>query len=193
MVKKSLLLTLVIFLNLTVLTPFSDALASEKDYKQQEQLSDVDLDKKVVEKEIDKLRNAGINEFSIVTGFEDKDESVLFPDNANTQAKWKTILTGSKTLTRADFYAHGAYIFMITSILGWGRTLTSILAGVLGVAVTAVPNALPGEKLRFKKEMKWVNKKKYIYDIRTTEYIRRNGKTAIISRKVIREDGWGNG
>jgi len=198
-VKKSMLLTLVMILGLAVLAPFADAVAAEREYEQQqEQLSDEELEKQVIEKEVAKLREAGINDFSIVTGFEDETDSVLFTEDVdtedvNTQAKWKTILTGSKTLTRADFYAQGAYIFFLTTLLGWGSKLATVIAGVLGVAVSSVPSALVGEKLRYKKEMKWVNKKKYIYDIRTTEYIRRNGKTAIISRKVVREDGWGNG
>ena len=105
---------------------------------------------------------------------------------------WATIATGSKTLTTADFVASAASVTLLTSLLGWGSVSRTALAMFLGVAVSAVPKALPGEKVYFRREMRWLDKDKYIYDVRTTEYLYRNGKQFTITNKIVRENGWGN-
>ena len=80
----------------------------------------------------------------------------------------------------------------MTSLLGWKSKTLKYIASALGFSAAVLPVALVNEKLRWNKKIKWVDKKKYIYDIKTTEYITRNGKTAIISEQTIRENGWGN-
>lgn len=196
MFNRYFIVTLVLALFVTCLTPFSAAVAMEKGVKkQQEKLSYDEIEKKIIEKEMQKVDLNEVDQFKVFGNFEtDKNESVLFSGDVTTQAeKWKTILQTSRVIKKADFYISAGSLFLLTLWLGWGRVAVGVIAGVLGVAVSAVPSALPGERLHVTKKMKWVDRKKYIYDIQTTEYIKRGKKTAIIAKKTVREDGWGNG
>ncbi|MFL0438753.1 hypothetical protein [Bacillus pumilus] len=195
MFNRFLIVTLTLALFVTCLTPFSVAVAMEKDVqKQQEKLSYAEIEKKIIEKEMQKIDLNEVDQFKVFGNFEEpKNESVLLSGDVTTQAeKWKTILTASRTIKKADFYISAGTLFLLTVWLGWGRVTLSLIAGVLGVAISAVPNALPGEKIHVIKKMKWVDRKKYIYDIQTTEYIKRGKKKATINKKTIRENGWGN-
>ncbi|MGE6556748.1 hypothetical protein [Exiguobacterium artemiae] len=118
---------------------------------------------------------------------------VMTNDPGGNTSSWNRIYTGSKIITNSDFYAAGTIIAIESSIFGWSSVARSILASVFGVAYNSVPKALTGEKIHIVKDMKWIDKKKYIYDIRTVEYIERNGKRVNINSQVVREDGWGNG
>lgn len=129
----------------------------------------------------------------VAKGAEPAPPRVMVNDPGGNTSSWNRIYTGSKTLTKADFYASGSVMVIKSSLFGWGSALRSTIATVLGVYYGSVPSALVGEKLRIAKDMKWVDKKKYIYDVRTVEYIERNGKRVNIFTQVVREDGWGNG
>ncbi|WP_350303279.1 hypothetical protein [Bacillus pumilus] len=195
MFNRYFIVTLVLALFVTCLTPFSAAVAMEKDVKkQQEKLSYAEIEKKIIEKEMEKMDLNEVDRFKVFGNFEvPKNESVLLSGDVTTQAeKWKTILTASRIIKKADFYISSGTLFLLTLWLGWGRVGVGIIAGVLGVAVSAVPNALPGERIHVIKKRKWVDRKKYIYDIQTTEYIKRGKKKATINKKTIRENGWGN-
>ncbi|QFK72398.1 hypothetical protein F7984_14680 [Pradoshia sp. D12] len=184
--------TLVLALFVTCLTPFSAAAAG------QEGLSDAEIENKIIEKEFQNVDLNEFDEFEVYEGFASivpetdsgkiGTRAVLGPDIGGT-TYWTTIASGSKKLTKADFYISGAYVVMYTSLLGkWSKTIAAI-ASALGFAANTVPSALVGEKLKWTKKIKWVSKTKGIYDIKTTEYIERNGKKVTIGERTIREDG----
>lgn len=119
----------------------------------------------------------------VAKGTEPAPPRVMVNDPGGNNSSWNRIYTGSKVLTKGDFYASGTV----------GSVYRSAIASVLGIAYGSVPSALVGERVHIIKDMKWIDKKKYIYDFRTVEYIQRNGKRVNITSQVVREDGWGNG
>ncbi|MFP3846907.1 hypothetical protein [Priestia filamentosa] len=194
MFKKTFVLSAIATLSITALLPFSEAQivnAQEQTNTQQEQLSNSELDQRIVDKEIKEFYDSGYTNFEYIKG-ESPDSSSSEGTFSVQASGYEHLITSSKTLTRGDFYAQGTLMFIKTSVLGWGSALRSVIAGLLGVALGSVPDALVGEKVYMKKERKWIDRKKYIYDVRTTEYLKRGGKTVTLGKRVVRENGWGN-
>lgn len=129
----------------------------------------------------------------VVKGSEPAPPRVMANDPGGNTSSWSRIYTGSKTLTKSDFVAGSAVVTFKTSMFGWSSVGRGALATAFGIAFASVPSVLVGEKLYIVKDMKWIDKKKYIYDVRTVEYVQRNGKRVNIISRVVREDGWGNG
>lgn len=188
--SRFLIGSLVFALFVTCFTPFAAAAAG------QEELSDAEIEQKILEKEFQNVDVNAFDEFEVYDGFASvapekisgPQRAIVGPDVGGT-TYWTTISSGSKTLTKSDFYIAGATIVITTFFIGKvSKTLATIFSA-LGFASNTVPTALVGEKMKWTKKIKWVSKSKGIYDIKTTEWIERNGKKATLGERIIREDG----
>lgn len=207
--KKFVVSSLICSSLITVLSPFSIVYGEESviPSEQISSYSDEELLKMIAELEVQELEASGYEDFQTLPEVSEEQNGIILTDPKAPKPEegyqgaipiesggtsWSLIATGSRVISKTDFYASGTMMAILTTFLGWGSASRTVLAALLGVSLASVPSALPGETLRFKKEFKWVDKPKFIYDVKTTEYIYRNGKTAIVGQRVVRENGWGN-
>lgn len=184
----------------------SHSVHAEKPIKENKLFEDQRL-KEIVYKEIEKARQEALLQNASFEEEKNIDKSQFEAVNSNgtgitpsyvpspgqgSTTAWSQIATGSKILTRSDFYLTGASIGITAFFIGLVSVPAAMFATAWSISVSSVPSALVGEKLEFRKEFKWVDKAQYIYDVRTTQYINRNGKIVEISKKTVRENGWGN-
>lgn len=179
---------------------------AEKPIKENKLFEDQKL-KEIVYKEIEKARQEALLQNALFEEEKNIDKSQFEAISSNgtgitpsfvpspgqgSSTSWSQIATGSKILTKGDFYLSGTLIGLTAFFIGLVNVPAATFATAWSISVSSVPSALVGEKLQFKKEFKWVDKAKYIYDVRTTQFINRNGKVVTISTKTVRENGWGN-